>query len=235
MRRMTILMEKAEGTTPTATTGTGTGTTATEAPKTETPPAATGAQTATPDEGGILDGTTATETTEKPKEAKPTEAKPTEGSIEVKFPEGVEVDKGLMDEFLPIATDLGLKSEGAQKLVDLFVKTQAKSSEAIETAWSQTKQGWLDAVKKDTEFGGAKYDETVGYARKAIEAFGGAPLKQVFRDLGIGNHPEIVKFAARAGKAISEDSIGSTGSGSAPKPNDEEAKLREAFPSMYQS
>ncbi|MEC7472463.1 MAG: hypothetical protein VX946_03765 [Pseudomonadota bacterium] len=42
---------------------------------------------------------------------------------------------------------------------------------------------------------------------KAIEKFGSPELRQVLNDSGLGNHPELVKFCHRIGKAISDDSL----------------------------
>lgn len=152
--------------------------------------------------------------------------------IEIKVPDGVQVDEDLMGKFKPLAKEIGLDSAKAQKMLDLYIEAQNGYSSKIDAAWNETKEGWRETVKKDPEIGGAKFNETVGIARKAIEKFGGPGLKQALNDLGIGNHPEIVRFAYKVGKMISEDSVAGI-TGSPPKANDEEAKLRAAFPSMY--
>lgn len=152
--------------------------------------------------------------------------------IEIKVPDGVEVDAATMDRFKPLAKEMKLDSAGAQKLVDLYIDSQTNFSKKAEAAWTATKEQWREAVSKDTEIGGAKFEETVRVARQAIEKFGGQALKQALNDLGIGNHPEIVRFAYKVGKAISEDSIGGT-TGAPPQQNSEEAAYRAAFPSMF--
>lgn len=152
--------------------------------------------------------------------------------IEIKVPEGVQVDEDLMGKFKPLAKEIGLDSAKAQKMLDLYIEAQKDTSSKIEAAWNETKEGWRESIKKDAELGGAKFNETVSIARKAIEKFGGPGLKQALNELGIGNHPEIVRFAYKVGKAISEDSVAGVSS-APPKVSDEEAVLRAAFPSMY--
>jgi hypothetical protein len=50
--------------------------------------------------------------------------------VEFKVPEGVKPDDALIAQFKPIAKELGLKSEGAQKLVDLYAATVKAQGEA---------------------------------------------------------------------------------------------------------
>lgn len=168
-----------------------------------------------------------------PKDPKPGSEPVAASEIEIKVPEGVELDSAMLDKFKPLAKEYGLDSAKAQKLVDLYVDGMNAIMEKADAAWGETRKGWLDAVKKDGEIGGAKLAENVAVARKAIEKFGSPELKKVLNDTGLGSHPEVVRVFFRIGKAISEDSIaGSTGGPPAVK--DPEAKLREAYPSMYQ-
>jgi hypothetical protein len=44
-------------------------------------------------------------------------------------------------------------------------------------------------------------------AKKALDAFGTAELRSLLNESGLGNHPEVIRFMFRAGKAISEDSM----------------------------
>ena len=43
-------------------------------------------------------------------------------------------------------------------------------------------------------------------AKSALDTFGNDALKSLLVETGFGNHPEIIRFMYRAGKAISEDS-----------------------------
>jgi hypothetical protein len=59
--------------------------------------------------------------------------------------------------------------------------------------------------KGDKEFGGDKLSENLGVAKKALDAFGTAELRSLLNQSGLGDHPEVIRFMYRAGKAISED------------------------------
>lgn len=165
--------------------------------------------------------------------AKPAETKPEDVKLELKFPEGFEKDEAVLGEFLPLAKELGLKQEGAQKLVDLFAKAQASAQEKIFQGVAEQPKAWLGELKADKEFGGEKFDVTVREARRAIEKFGSPELKAFFRDSGLGNHPMLVKFAAQAGRALAEDSSAGKGSGAAvSNPNSAQARLDRMYPTM---
>lgn len=221
-----------------ATGTTQTGTTETKAQEpTETKPAtettkpaepAKGAEKAPETESDLLTGE------DEPKTAKDTKpgSDATAAEIEIKVPEGVEADQDLIEAFKPLAKEFGLDSAKAQKLVDLYANAMKGANEKADAAWNEQKQAWREEASKDKEIGGEKFTENVKLARTAIAKFGGDGLKKALNDLGIGNHPEIIRFAARIGRAISEDSV--TIAGTRPSTaTDAESKLRAAYPSMH--
>lgn len=143
------------------------------------------------------------------KDAKADEDKAEEaGELDPKafvLPEGVEMDEGKLEAFTPLAKELGLNQEGAQKLVDFYANTVKELTEQQASAWASEQAKWLETAQGDQEYGGDAFAENAGVARKAIERFGTPELKQLFEGYGLGNHPELVRFAYRVGKAISED------------------------------
>lgn len=171
--------------------------------------------------------------TEKPAEVK---VQPP-ADIAVKLPDGIEPDEVLLSEFKPLAKELGLKSEGAQKLVDLFVRAQDGALKKSQEAWAQQQKEWVDAVKADSDFAGAKFDASVQVARKAIERFGSPALKEYLTASGVGNHPELVKLMYRVGQAIAEDSVAGASGGGAASSNasSQDALLRELYPTHFAS
>lgn len=185
--------EAAEATgTATTNAGESTQTTAaTDAAATETKaPEAKGeanADTKATDDAGKADGTKADEPI----------------AYDFKAPEGVELDGVAVDEFKAIAAELKLPADGAQKVVDLYGKLQAQRAEAF----AAQVQAWGEEVKADKEVGGAKLDENLGVARKAIDQFGTPELKTLLDSTGMGNHPEVVRLMVKIGRAISEDKI----------------------------
>ena len=124
-----------------------------------------------------------------------------------KLPEGVEANKELTEAFVPIAKDLNLTQEQAQKLVDLQVEQSQRDAKATEEAWATTKNEWETAAKADEEIGGEKLEEQIGLAKKALDKFGTKELMEALEITGTGSHPEFLRVFARVGKAISEDAI----------------------------
>ena len=53
---------------------------------------------------------------------------------------------------------------------------------------------------------GSSFDANLKTAKSALDTFGNDALKSLLVETGFGNHPEIIRFMYRAGKAISEDS-----------------------------
>jgi hypothetical protein len=129
-------------------------------------------------------------------------------SYEFKMPEGVELDKAAADDFSVIAKELKLSQADAQRIADVAVKMQQKQAE---THASMVK-GWAESCKTDKEFGGDNLQQNLSVARKAIDTFGSPELKALLNSSGLGNHPEVVRFAFKAGKAISEDTFVQSGS-----------------------
>lgn len=129
-------------------------------------------------------------------------------SYEFKMPEGVDLDTAAADEFSAIAKELKLSQADAQRVADVAVKMQQKQAEAhVEMV-----KGWADSCKTDKEFGGDNLQQNLSVARKAIDTFGSPELKALLNKTGMGNHPEVVRFAFKAGKAISEDGFVQAGS-----------------------
>jgi hypothetical protein len=56
----------------------------------------------------------------------------------------------------------------------------------------------------------------VADALKARERFSTPALRQLLNETGFGNHPEVIKFFAKVGKAMREDAFHPPGSPPAP-------------------
>lgn len=123
------------------------------------------------------------------------------------LPEGVELDAAIADEFKAAAKELNLSQAKAQQLVDLGTKmSQSWTDRAIE-AFDARATGWREAAMADAEFGGQKLNETLPVAVKAREQFGTPELKTLLDEFRLGDHPEVIRFFYRVGKATSEDSF----------------------------
>lgn len=149
----------------------------------------------------------AAEDAAKAEEAKKGEAP--EEYADFTMPEGMEVAKDALELFVPIAKELKLTQEQAQKIVDI----QAKMVVARTEAWNQTLTQWQEATKADKEIGGDNFTKNVEVAQRALNTFGTPELKTALNQYGLGNHPELVRLMVRIGNAIKEDGIVLPGSG----------------------
>ena len=70
----------------------------------------------------------------------------------------------------------------------------------------QVKLDWANDSQADKEFGGESLNDNLEIAKSSLNAFGTDALKSLLQESGLGNHPEVIRFMYRAGKAISEDS-----------------------------
>lgn len=114
-----------------------------------------------------------------------------------------ELDKEAVAAFEPIARELGLSNEQAQKIVDVYGSTimpQLVKQQA--DAWQEQVTGWAETVKADKELGSV---ESIGNAQKAMEQFGTPELKEYLNETGLGNHPELIRILSKVGKSMTED------------------------------
>ena len=121
--------------------------------------------------------------------------------------EGVELDTEALKDFEPVARDLNLTNEQAQKLVDAYPKILAGVQQRQAEAWQKQTEGWAETVKADKEIGGDKLTANLSAAQRALDLFGTPELKEYLNTTGLGNHPDLVKTFVKIGKAMSEDGM----------------------------
>lgn len=117
------------------------------------------------------------------------------------MPEGVTLDKAQVEAFAPIAKELGLTQEQAQKLVDL----QAAKVQADMAAADATIAQWAEEAKADPEIGGAKWDGTLKAAQAAYVSVATPKLREMLDTTGFGNHPEVIRMFAAIGSKLGLD------------------------------
>lgn len=137
------------------------------------------------------------------------ESKPvTPEKYEVKMPEGMELDQGMLDTFSPIFKELGLSQEQVQKLADTYVpliqSSEEKTRQKAMADYKQITDGWRAETEKDL---GANKKTELAFAGRAIQKFGGPELRELLANTGVGNHKALVSFCAKVGKTISEDAF----------------------------
>lgn len=156
-------------------------------------------------DGGKTDEELAKEKSDKEAAEKAEKEKKSAAPEKYEFtpPEGQELDANALAVFEPIAKELGLSQEQAQKLVDIYPQIQQQQAEA----WSKQVADWGEQVKADKEIGGDKFNASVGAAQRALDQFGNTELREYLNASGLGNHPALVRFCAKVGKAMAEDTF----------------------------
>ena len=130
-----------------------------------------------------------------------------------------ELDPEVLTAFGDVAKELDLPQEAAQKVLDKVAPViQARQAKAVE----QARADWATESQSDEEFGGEKLGANLEIAKSSLNAFGTDAFKSLLSESGLGNHPEVIRFMYRAGKAISEDgyvgnSQGANAKGGVPK------------------
>lgn len=151
----------------------------------------------------------------------------------LKLPDGLAKDHPIAVEFFKDAAERGMSPEDTQAMV---ARMGPKLVEAINKpydAWADTQKTWMEALPKDAEYGGAKYQENLGLAASAIDSVlgKGTPENKAFREMlaftGAGNNPEMVRLLYRVGK------LGKEGAPIGGKPRVEQKSLASMlYPTM---
>lgn len=116
--------------------------------------------------------------------------------------EGREFDPAVIAEFSAVAKELNLPQESAQKVLDkMGPALAARQENAIATA----RADWVAQTKSDAEIGGPELAQKIALANTAFEKFGTPELRALLDESGLGDHPEMLRWAHRVGKAMSED------------------------------
>ncbi|HDC4645015.1 TPA: peptidase [Enterobacter kobei] len=144
---------------------------------------------------------------DKPAEEKEQKQEGAPEKYEFTTGEGVELDTEALKDFEPVARDLNLTNEQAQKLVDAYPKILAGVQQRQAEAWQAQTEQWAADVKADKEIGGDKLTANLSAAQRAMDLFGSPALKEYLEGTGLGNHPELVKTFIKIGKAMSEDGM----------------------------
>lgn len=165
----------------------------------------------------------ATEQAQQPAQQPKPEGPPAEYA-DFTFGEGQALDPAIVADIKAAAKDAGMTQAQAQKVAELAVKRVEAERSRQSDALTQARTQWADAARADKEYGGQNLEASLGYAKKALDAYGSPELKALLNETGLGNHPELIRAFVRAGKAISEDRI-ITGGRQAPPPADPAKRL----------
>lgn len=126
--------------------------------------------------------------------------------------EGVPLDAESVAEAEPIFRELGLTNEQANKFMPVAKAFADRTAQAtvqqLIDAGAQQRADWLATLKADDKIGGAKFDETVHFAAKALDTLGypvGSDFRKALTETGFGNHPEMARLLRTVGEMVGED------------------------------
>lgn len=106
------------------------------------------------------------------------------------------------------ARSLGLDQTNAQKLVESRNKDRAAFLESMRLAHQEKVVSWREALTRDPEIAGkdgTEFSANIARAKLVLAKYGTPELRKHMDETGFGNHPEVVKFFVRLGKAMRED------------------------------
>lgn len=125
------------------------------------------------------------------------------------LPEDIPYDEALAGEFQPLAKELDLTQKQADKLANFYGELEKrKLANGQEASDAFGKELYKQAME-DPEFGGKIWEqEARACVARARDLIGGEEFKAfVEANPLVGNHPEVLRFAYRAGKVIGEGNM----------------------------
>lgn len=153
----------------------------------------------------------------------------------LKLPEGFKADNAVVASFIETLSNAKLSpAERAQALVDMHVKGLTAAQEAANQQMEQTEAGWKKTIAADKDFGSGDdksplKPEAKAIISKAIDAYGGAELRQALDLTGAGNHPVIVAAFYKMSKILSE---GNYVGGSPPSKPEAQTAAQKLYPGL---
>jgi hypothetical protein len=129
------------------------------------------------------------------------------------LPDGVGIDPDIMGQFEQLALGLKLSQEDAQKVANLGATMAQKWANAQSEKNAATQAEWKAKLTTDAEIGGEQVKEKMAVARKVFDKFGTPELGKFLDESGLGNHPELARWAYRISKHFGEDTFVASGGG----------------------
>lgn len=125
------------------------------------------------------------------------------------MPNGFALSEGNNSKIAAFGKKYNLTQEAAQELVNFGVDFSKEIAEMHKTKSSADfalkREGWVESIKADKDFGGEKFSETANRARRAVKAFGDPELIKFLEDEGYGDHPALVRAFARIDRKINAE------------------------------
>lgn len=121
-------------------------------------------------------------------------------------PQGTKFQKTVIDALKGVGKELDLSQADMQKLIDKVAPAFVTSEKAnIGEFVNKIADQWRAEVLADPELGGETSPAKIAVAKKTFDVFGTPKLQALLSNTGLGDHPELLRWAHRIGSAIGPD------------------------------
>lgn len=131
---------------------------------------------------------------------------------EVKMPDGMELDKDMLDKFNPLAKKYNLSNKSANELMNLAVEMQqknmAKFGDLAKQLQENEKNSYEKLLNTDEELSkktDAEYSQYLSVANLGVKKFATDGFKKLLKEKGLDKHPEFIKTFHEMGKLCQSD------------------------------
>lgn len=119
--------------------------------------------------------------------------------------EGYTWDEATAAAVTPMFKELGLSNAQAQKLADYHMEAMQQFQQGQIAQYHKIQAAELEAAKADPEVGGARLQESLGFAAKAMDTYGGQEFRDALAAHGMANNVTMLRFLAKVGRELSGD------------------------------
>lgn len=126
---------------------------------------------------------------------------------ELKLDEGSHLKPEQVEEFSAYAKSKGLTQEQAQELLTREDKAVRSYADAEKQTVEAEIENWKQLASQDKEIGGEALPQNVEHAKRALDRYGNDTFRGMLDKTGFGNHPEVIRFFSKIGKAMSQDQM----------------------------
>jgi hypothetical protein len=123
---------------------------------------------------------------------------------EYAFPEGMDITDDVATQFRGIFKKAGITKNEALEIAQGFNDFSKAQAEVQAKAYETTLNEFRTQLK--AEFGAA-YDKKMEMANRALTQYGSKELAEFVKVTGLQDHPEFIKFVAKIGEGLIEDSV----------------------------
>ena len=128
-------------------------------------------------------------------------------------PEGITLDADMLGKLEGIAKGANLPQAQAQELVNLGAELVQKIEAQAVEAWDAKRAGWLAESQADKEIGEDVKKGADSATARAFSTIATPEMKTLMEELGIGDHPEVLRMFYRLSQKMREDTFENPGPG----------------------